>query len=98
MPSGILLIERERLRQIIDKGFTLEHDRRHANNELAWMAVHYAAPSTDGPEIATNRLPLPAEHDKRAKYDRIRQLAIAGACCAAEIDLLMSLEKGAASD
>ncbi len=83
MPSGILLIEKERLRQIIDKGFTPEYDRQHANNELAWMAVRYASPSTDGPETTA---------------DRIRRLAIAGACCAAEIDLLMILEKGADSD
>lgn len=42
--SGAELIAVERQRQIEQEGFTLEHDRSHSNDALAWAAAVYAAP------------------------------------------------------
>lgn len=114
--SGLELITAERQRQIEREGWTPEHDDEHANSELAWAAVCYAAPKPVRALLPTQvrpcgcrsvdecrhnifrceryRDPWPwdAEWDKRGKHDRLRQLAIAGALIAAEIDRLQREE------
>lgn len=40
--DGILA---ERVRQVEAEGFDAAHDSQHDKGELAWAAVHYAAPS-----------------------------------------------------
>jgi hypothetical protein len=93
--TGISLIQKERERQVLVEGWSYEHDDEHANNELAQAAAAYALggnvitniqgdreiniwPSSwDSPENAIKRKP------------RLRQLVIAGALVAAEIDRLL---------
>lgn len=42
--NGVTLIEDERRRQIVAKGFTTTHDQEHIQNELAFGAICYAHP------------------------------------------------------
>jgi len=105
--SGIERIAAERKRQIEKEGWTPEHDDQHDNHEMALAAVCYASPypvrvkakifTGKGeffPEVAERWIeawPWDDEWDKRQKHDRIRQLEIAGALIAAEIDRLERL-------
>ena len=101
--KGIERIAAERKRQIEDEGFDEEHDSQHEYSELAWAAACYAAPepifclgSDPGPTyIFEDAWPPEWENkwDKRDKHDRIRQLEIAGALIAAEIDRLLLINK-----
>lgn len=43
--SGVQLIAQERIEQLVEKGWTPEHDRSFTKGELAWAAVCYAAPT-----------------------------------------------------
>lgn len=83
---GISLIAGERQRQICDEGYTTEHDDRHDREELARAAGAYAVP--------TQPWPWHSDGDRRKRHegDRIRQLTIAGALIAAEIDRLLRLK------
>lgn len=91
---GIEMIAEERRRQIEEEGWTAEHDEQHADGELAWAAVCYAAPRDvykheEFNGVHSFRDPWPWRYwDKREKHDRIRQLVIAGALIAAELDRL----------
>lgn len=93
--SGVELIRRERIRQVEQEGWTIEHDHQHehSSGELAWAAACYAAPEeiyvgySNG--MSFKRVwPWSETWDKRKKHDRLRQLVIAGAPVAAEIDRL----------
>lgn len=101
--TGLLLIEQERLRQITHEGFSLEHDlQTSAPGQLAMAAACYAAPESiyvfhanaaGGSEFVGAWPPgWDPAMDKRKKHDRIKQLAIAGALAAAEIDYLLAIE------
>jgi len=83
---GIELIYAERERQINAEGWTFEHDDQHDDGELAMAAACYAAWPQD---TLYGLWPFDAEWDKRKKHDRIRQLTIAGALIAAELDRLL---------
>ncbi len=97
---GVEIIREERRRQIWEEKFTPKHDAEHKDESLAWVAAIYAAPGI----ILVNKelafegrsyyQPWPQswsrKWDKRGKHDRIKQLAIAGALCAAEIDRLQA--------
>src|SRR4051812_12164791 len=90
MLSGVELIAKERARQVFEEGWSSEHDDVRTENQLAWAAVCYAAPGNvyrhaSGPY---NPWPWHRRWDKRSKHDRIKQLTIAGALIAAEIDRL----------
>ena len=100
---GAALITRERERQLDEEGWTDEHDDEHANGELAWAAVCYAAPTrikaSHIPESLDGGDPWPwsEEWDKRpgaaaSRVERIRALEKAGALLAAEIDRLLRLQ------
>ena len=82
-PTGIGLIANERQRQLTQKTWTLQHDRReHEEEELADVARDVLWRKYDRWEIVAKnggRYPTRAE--------RIRQLTIAGALIAAELDL-----------
>lgn len=93
--SGVERIARERRRQIEEEGFTAEHDDRHTAGDLAVFAAALAVYGTDariedplervGYRIdgrETDDWGLCAGH----RQDRLRQLEIAGALIAAEID------------
>jgi len=95
--SGATLIAAERQRQIGGEGWTDEHDAQHTIGELAMAAACYAAPRKIYEQIPDasgvsffDPFPWP-EWDKRHKHDRIKQLVIAGALCAAELDRLRRL-------
>lgn len=103
MNTGLLFIEQERLRQITQEGFSLEHDlRTSAHGQLAMAAACYAAPeaiyafraeAAGGTECVDAWPPgWNKAWDKRKKHSRIKQLAIAGALIAAEIDRLQAME------
>lgn len=93
--DGIQRISLERQRQIDIEGYGEDHDDEHVDDEIAWAAVCYAAPGTvysltPGASIAfKDPWPWESEADKRSQHDRIRQLTVAGALIAAEIDRLL---------
>lgn len=92
---GVEMIAAERQRQIEKEGYTLEHDANHVDGELAFLACYYAMPCMmlrpEGKEVYVIR---PDEFKDetgwnipdRHQHDRNRQLAIAGALIAAELD------------
>ncbi len=89
--KGLLGLERiykERQKQI-QLGWSLEHDDRHENEELADAAVFYTIPEKYGDLVIFDPWHLV---DKKFRETRIRQLEIAGALIAAEIDRLLRLE------
>ena len=104
MKTGIELITEERQRQIEKEGWTPKHDTKHINEEIAFAAVCYAAPSnslkfrpksffSDGEFRIPELWPWDDKWWKPApdaeKESRIRELQKAGALIAAEIDRLM---------
>lgn len=104
LSEGLRRIGGERLRQIEDEGWTAEHDAGHTKGELAMVACCYAAPQPiyvmDRAQAGVYVLfadPWPEswnpEHDKRSQHDRIKQLEIAGALIAAEIDRLIATQE-----
>jgi hypothetical protein len=98
--EGIRRIGAERLRQLVEEGWTAEHDAGHVHGELSLVACCYAAPRhlyiMERAERGVYILfadPWPEswapEYDKRDKHDRLRRLEIAGALIAAEIDRII---------
>jgi hypothetical protein len=94
--SGIERIAAERRRQVEAEGWTPEHDDGHRYGHLARAAAELAAEGTDmrtedpdGPDCWS----LIRKHP-----DRIRQLEIAGALIAAEIDRLLRAAPEAGDD
>lgn len=94
---GILLIAAERNRQIVELKYDAARDIRYKYGELALAALCYAAPEN----IYINRGdafvgPWPWTRSEAPFYQtetakKIRNLAIAGALIAAEIDRLEDL-------
>lgn len=85
-PDGARLITLER-RNHRAKGWAPEHDDSHKFGELALAAACYATPSdhrTDN-EIDSQLWP---DGWEQKDYERIRELTVAGALIAAEIDRL----------
>lgn len=87
---GAEAIAAERQRQVEVEGWTWEHDDQHANEQLASAAAFYAIPEKYGELTAFWR--FDPEWNKKRKHNRVRQLVIAGALIAAEIDRLIRLE------
>lgn len=97
--SGVDLIRKERQRQRSrsrwGESYSLSHDDQHNKGELAKAAAVYAMP----PEYrARNESAWRALwpwhwHFKPKPEDRVRELVVAGALCAAEIDRLERLER-----
>lgn len=85
--SGLELIAKERMEQIVKHGFDKEHDGndKHQNGELA-DAAHFALTLHGWPEEWDREFA-----DKIAKKPYKERLAIAGALIASEIDRLNSL-------
>jgi len=103
--TGADLIALERNRQVLEEGWTLEHDDYHVDHELAQAAACYAWPEPRPIEVKKAwpwdrewwKPTLPAsgaESDWREKRDaRVRDLVKAGALIAAEIDRLQRIEE-----
>ncbi len=93
--DGVDLIEEERLRQLTAEGWTSAHDDKHGDGSLAAAASCLAAEGTDaefawpGYDVSW----IKTLRDKHATTDRVRQLTIAGALIAAEIDRLQRREQ-----
>jgi hypothetical protein len=90
-PPGVFAISVERHHQIVDRGFSLQHDRRHASGELARAAVFYLNTYlSDNPELPEHPEPTEDEwpFERPEDYPDDRILAVAGAFCAAEFDRL----------
>lgn len=88
--TGVAMIAAERKRQLEKEGWSEMHDDDHVLGEMAITAACYAANGTAA-EVTVNggdAFPWGSCHDKRRKHGRIRQLVIAGALIAAEIDRL----------
>ncbi len=85
--DGVYLIAAERHRQLTEEGFTFEHDDVTNNDEqLASAAAFYATPERYGQ--MTVFWPWGNPHKKR-QHTRLRQLVVAGALLAAEIDRIL---------
>lgn len=90
MKTGIEFITSERERQKIEEGYNTEHDwREHSVGELANAASCYAMT----PEIRPHELP-PCHFPwidgwNPTPENRVRELSIAGALIAAEIDRII---------
>jgi len=99
--DAIELIATERRRQIEQEGWSPEHDDTHTEGELADAAAYHAATSPvyrhwrGGHYESIWPKGWGSKWDHRLKSDRVRQLVVAGALIAAEIDRLQRLqEKG----
>lgn len=94
--DGAALIVAERRRQVEQERWDAGHDDEHDLEELARAAACYAVGK---PLFCFDNgrhwdiWPFAPEWDKRGKHPRIKQLAISGALCAAEIDRLLRLQK-----
>jgi hypothetical protein len=100
VPTGTVLIELERWRQVNNEGFTSEHDRDHDDGELAKAAACYAlhagsghagnwGSSPDVPYEGPRYKPLDWPWDRKwwkPSDNTLRDLVKAGALLAAEID------------
>ncbi|HVU38071.1 MAG TPA: hypothetical protein VHC95_07030 [Opitutales bacterium] len=103
MKTGAEIIAEERQRQIAVEGWTAEHDDTHEGGELALAALGYcfhAAMQTtaedEGMGVETDYRPDWWPFERRLwkpSASRVRNLAIAGALIAAEIDRLQRAEK-----
>lgn len=102
---GVQAIYEERLRQIAKLGYSKEHDDAHADEALAFAAASYAIPqgvvvgglSTDELKGRLNPWDIPMfvkekNFTKEEIEKRQRELAKAGALCAAEYDRLERLK------
>lgn len=101
--TGIKLIQAERARQVTEEGYTAEWDHGHDEGQLAWAACYYAMPCMVMRRCSESAAPCPIPPDriyeetgwelsgaKRPDKSRIRQLTVAGALIAAEIDRLLA--------
>lgn len=99
MKTGIEIIADERQRQVVEEGWTSEHDNQHTKNELVRAAVCYAVANEDhmnedGEDlIESGYWPWHPDWFKPSPDDRIRELAKAGALIAAEIDRLQRINQ-----
>jgi len=92
MQTGAELIAEERARQIIDKGYTPEHDEKHEDGELAAAAISYAAEALGFKQHGSGRpllWPWP-QQDWKPEDSRLENLIKAGALIAAEIDRIQA--------
>lgn len=85
--SGVELIADERRRQIEEEGYSGKHDDKiNQSGELASAACYYALPETDTEAIRMYPPNWALMHRKKESKSRLRQLVVAGALLAAEID------------
>lgn len=88
MKTGIELIAEERARQISSEKWTPEHDDSHIDGHLAKAAAELAAHGTDMETIDHLSMRDVWGLVRKHRANRERQLVIAGALIAAEIDRL----------
>ena len=100
--TGLNLIAEERLRQIIEEGYTSKYDDRYDHNQLALAAACYCLPASvrsshnfdlRGTTMRKSLWPWKDEYWKPSNDNRIRELVKAGALIAAEIDHLLRIQQ-----
>lgn len=90
MTQGASLIMQERIRQIADEGFALEHDDQHMEGELVQAAVRYAAGHQLNVDLESVAMASwPWDESSYKPSTPIRDLIKAGALIAAEVDRLI---------
>lgn len=100
MKTGVELITIERRRQVKGEKYGKDHDDLHTDQSMAMAAAHYAAPAealaVDHTGAWVEMWPdsWDKDYDKKEQHGRIKQLIIAGALCAAEIDRLHRAGQG----
>jgi len=82
--NGVEIIAIERARQKVSEGYTEGHDDAHVAGELAVAGAFYAMEST-GIDHGLD-WPFDENFPREKGHSRLRQLQIAGALIAAEID------------
>lgn len=85
---GLVKIVQERRRQVEEEGYDADHDDGYVEGELALAAADLLLEGAD-PMNIEDPWGLKARH----KGNRIRQLEIAGALVAAELDRLLRTEE-----
>jgi len=91
--TGVELIREERIRQIHEEGWTLEHDAQHTDGSLAVAGAAYAL-HLRGAGVFSVPLIWPWSKEWwKPSEDHIRNLAKAGALIAAEIDRLQAMKQ-----
>lgn len=102
MSNFLELVAKERTRQIVEKGYTAEHDDEHVDGEIADAAACYAnsngsiyrfshANSKHFPLI--NVWPWDFQYFKKEEHDRKQQLIISAAFINAEYDRIVRAEQ-----
>jgi hypothetical protein len=91
--SGVELIRNERQRQLLIEHWTPEHDDTHRSGALAKTAAQLAVDGTDAQVVDSLDEPDAWGLVKKHRGDRIKQLMIAGALIAAEIDRVKRLKQ-----
>jgi hypothetical protein len=92
--TGWELIAEERQRQIDEEGYTAEHDDGYGEDELALAAAWMILPADVRQQLESNDMEF--WHQDFPPFfpdDRIRELTIAGALAAAEIDRRLRLKQ-----
>lgn len=89
--EGISLIAQERLRQVLEEGWTSQHDDNHTERQLATAAVSYIVVNDDYQGDYGEQI-FPWDKEWWKPKDEISNLVRAGALIAAEIDRLLRLE------
>lgn len=99
MTTGVELIANERRRQVKEEKYGKVHDDKHTDQSIAMAAAHYASPGEalmiDHTGAYVEMWPdnWDIEYNKKDKHGRKKQLVIAGALIAAELDRLIRLEE-----
>lgn len=100
MSNFLELVAKERIRKIVDKGYTREHDDEHTKGELADAGACYAANNDNlwafgeyGQTGLKEVWPWDYEFFKKEEHDRKQQLIIAAAFINAEYDRIIRAEQ-----
>ncbi|MFY9141498.1 hypothetical protein [Sulfuricurvum sp.] len=92
MNQFLQLVEKERTRQIVQKGYTTEHDDEHVDGELADAAACYVTDNTEYIDLS-EMWPWSFEFFKKEDHSRKQQLIIAAAFINAEYDRIVRAEQ-----
>lgn len=95
--TGGRRIQAERIRQIQEEGWSLEHDDDHAFGDLAWAGNLYSLNSVRADTPVPDSWPWKKQSWKPTD-DRVRNLEKAGALVQAEIDKLIRLRHDIADE
>lgn len=96
MRSALELIAVERNKQVTEKGFSEEMDKKYTDGQLSKLAVLYATPDSERIYGDMCDFPVNYPNDFDLRYwkpspcDRIKELVKAGALIVAEIERLQN--------